>query len=144
MRYVEIDGQLRKVVMVVKMRGGDHSKDICEYEITPHGLQVGPRLAGYRGLILESPLHSIWVPSKATASRWRADMSEAWGRTAEERSLIVKRLCIPLTDKSPVPTIAVEGLRQVIFYLNPAFAQPGRKDRCGDSGTAVLRGDSRK
>ena len=38
LRYVEIDGQLRKVLMVVKMRGGDHSKDIREYEITSEGL----------------------------------------------------------------------------------------------------------
>jgi circadian clock protein KaiC len=34
MRYVEIDGQLRKVMVVIKMRGGNHSKDIREYVIT--------------------------------------------------------------------------------------------------------------
>ncbi|MBC8039726.1 MAG: AAA family ATPase, partial [Opitutaceae bacterium] len=28
LRYVEIDGQLRKVLVVIKMRGGNHSKDI--------------------------------------------------------------------------------------------------------------------
>jgi hypothetical protein len=28
MRYVEIESQLRKLIMVVKMRGGLHSKDI--------------------------------------------------------------------------------------------------------------------
>jgi len=28
LRYVEIDGQLRKVMVVIKMRGGNHSKDI--------------------------------------------------------------------------------------------------------------------
>src|SRR5687768_17226477 len=33
-RYVEIDGQLRKVLVVIKMRGGNHSKDIREYVIT--------------------------------------------------------------------------------------------------------------
>ena len=55
MRYVEIGGQLRKVLMVVKMRGGDHSKDIVEYEITPDGLRIGPRLTGYHGLITGVP-----------------------------------------------------------------------------------------
>ena len=44
LRYVEIDGQLRKVLMVVKMRRGDHSKDIREYEITPKGLVIGEPL----------------------------------------------------------------------------------------------------
>ena len=28
LRYVEIEGQLRKVIVVIKMRGGNHSKDI--------------------------------------------------------------------------------------------------------------------
>jgi circadian clock protein KaiC len=55
LRYVEIAGQLRKVLMVVKMRGGNHSKDIREYEITSDGLHVGDRLAGYHGLITGVP-----------------------------------------------------------------------------------------
>ena len=55
LRYVEIGGQLRKVLMVVKMRAGDHSKDIREYEITPAGIRVGGRLTGYHGLITGVP-----------------------------------------------------------------------------------------
>lgn len=55
LRYVEIDGQLRKVLMVVKMRGGDHSKDIREYEVTAGGVRVGDRLRGYHGLITGVP-----------------------------------------------------------------------------------------
>lgn len=55
LRYVEIAGQLRKVLMVVKMRGGDHSKDIREYEVTSVGLRIGDRLTGYHGLITGVP-----------------------------------------------------------------------------------------
>jgi circadian clock protein KaiC len=55
LRYVEIEGELRKVLMVVKMRGGNHSKAICEYEITSEGIQIGKRLMGYRGLITGVP-----------------------------------------------------------------------------------------
>jgi circadian clock protein KaiC len=55
MRYVEIGGQLRKVLMVVKMRAGDHSKDIREYQVTSKGLEVGKRLMGYHGLITGIP-----------------------------------------------------------------------------------------
>jgi len=48
LRYVEIDGQLRKTVVVVKMRGGNHSKDIREYVITDEGVVViGPRQTEY-------------------------------------------------------------------------------------------------
>jgi circadian clock protein KaiC len=55
LRYVEIDGQLRKILMVIKMRGGNHSKDIREYDITSDGLRIGPRLTGYRGLVTGAP-----------------------------------------------------------------------------------------
>jgi circadian clock protein KaiC len=51
LRYAEIDGQLRKVVMIVKMRGSNHSKDIREYVITEKGLVViHPRRTDYDGL----------------------------------------------------------------------------------------------
>jgi len=56
MRYVEIDGQLRKVVFVVKMRGGNHSKDIREYVITNKGVVViHPRRTDYHGLTTGIP-----------------------------------------------------------------------------------------
>jgi len=48
MRYVEIDGQLRKMMVVIKMRSGNHSKDIREYVITDKGVVVvQPRDTGY-------------------------------------------------------------------------------------------------
>lgn len=51
LRYVEIDGQIRKVMVVIKMRGGNHSKDIREYIITDEGLVViGPRHTEYTHL----------------------------------------------------------------------------------------------
>lgn len=51
LRYVEIDAQLRKILVVVKMRGGNHSKDIREYVITARGVVViQPRRTDYAGL----------------------------------------------------------------------------------------------
>lgn len=56
MRYVEIDGQIRKVMVVMKMRGGNHSKDIREYMITDRGVVViGPRQTDYTGLTTGIP-----------------------------------------------------------------------------------------
>jgi len=51
LRYVEIDGQLRKTMVVIKMRGGNHSKDIREYVITAKGVVViHPRRTDYAEL----------------------------------------------------------------------------------------------
>ena len=56
LRYVEIDGQLRKVMVVIKMRGGNHSKDIREYVITDKGVVViHPRSTEYDGLTTGIP-----------------------------------------------------------------------------------------
>ncbi len=51
LRYIEIDGQLRKILVVVKMRGGNHSKDIREYVITNKGVVIiSPRRTDYTAL----------------------------------------------------------------------------------------------
>lgn len=56
LRYVCIESQLRKVLIVIKMRGCDHSKDIREYGITSEGVIIlGERLAGYEGLVTGIP-----------------------------------------------------------------------------------------
>ena len=56
MRYVEINGQLRKVMVIIKMRGGNHSKDIREYVITDKGLVlIDPRETEYSKLTTGAP-----------------------------------------------------------------------------------------
>ncbi|MFN0019950.1 MAG: RAD55 family ATPase [Pirellulaceae bacterium] len=55
LRYVSINGQLRKMLIVVKMRGSEHSIDMWEYTITPRGVIMGEPLRGYRGLTTGIP-----------------------------------------------------------------------------------------
>ena len=50
LRYVSINGQLRRMLLVVKMRGGPHSIDMNEYRITDNGIVIGEPLRGYRAL----------------------------------------------------------------------------------------------
>ena len=50
LRYASIDGQLRKIMMVVKMRRSQHSIDMCAYEVTAKGLTIGEPMRGYRAL----------------------------------------------------------------------------------------------
>lgn len=65
LRYVEIDGQLRKVMVVIKMRGGNHSKDIREYVITNKGMVIiQPRSTEYHGLITGVPTRTGPQPAQ--------------------------------------------------------------------------------
>jgi circadian clock protein KaiC len=51
MRYVEVGGFLRRVLVVVKTRAGDHCKEIREFGITVSGLAVaGSVFSGYSAL----------------------------------------------------------------------------------------------
>jgi circadian clock protein KaiC len=55
-RYVEIDGQLKRALSVVKVRSSPHSKDLREYEISEDGgVVVGKALKGYDGLLTGRP-----------------------------------------------------------------------------------------
>jgi circadian clock protein KaiC len=56
LRYVSIEGQLRKILVIIKMRGGSHSQDVREYEITSMGMVIaGERLQDYQRLITGVP-----------------------------------------------------------------------------------------
>ena len=55
LRFVSINGQLRKMLVVIKMRRSAHSRDLREYDITSRGLVIGERLTGYRGLTTGIP-----------------------------------------------------------------------------------------
>jgi circadian clock protein KaiC len=58
-RYVELDGALRRVMTVVKVRGSDHSTDLRFYEVSSRGLTVGDPIRGYHhGLLTADPWSS--------------------------------------------------------------------------------------
>jgi circadian clock protein KaiC len=54
-RYVEIEGELRRVMAVIKMRGSDHSHEFRTYEVTAKGVVVGGPLMEYDGIITGVP-----------------------------------------------------------------------------------------
>jgi circadian clock protein KaiC len=58
LRYVDIEGVLRRILTVIKMRDSQHSKDIREYEITKKGVVLtDTRLNEYRALITGIPAY---------------------------------------------------------------------------------------
>jgi circadian clock protein KaiC len=54
-RYIELKGQLQRIMAVVKVRGSVHSKDLRAFEITDKGILMGETLSGYEGLLTGSP-----------------------------------------------------------------------------------------
>ncbi len=54
-RFVEIAGELRRVLAVVKMRGSEHSHEFRTFEVTAKGAVIGEPLKGYHGIITGVP-----------------------------------------------------------------------------------------
>ena len=55
-RYIEMEGELRRVMAVIKMRGSDHSHEIRSYKVTANGVVVGGPLKEYDGIITGVPV----------------------------------------------------------------------------------------
>lgn len=55
LRYVEIESTIRKALLVLKMRGSDHAKDIRQYDISNQGIEVQSKFEGHEGILSGSP-----------------------------------------------------------------------------------------
>jgi circadian clock protein KaiC len=70
-RYIELKGQLQRIMAVVKVRGSAHSKDLRAFEITDQGIVMGETLGGYEGLLTGSPELIPSAPPETGARRRR-------------------------------------------------------------------------
>jgi circadian clock protein KaiC len=61
-RYVEIEGELHKALVVVKMRGSVHSREFRTYELRATGVQLGDSLRDYDGIITGMPTRQLRLP----------------------------------------------------------------------------------
>lgn len=76
LRYAEIESELRKALMVVKMRTSDHDKELREYVITNRGIMVAEPFVRYSGVLSGMPtLSAILGPRPFTAGL--SDQEEA-------------------------------------------------------------------
>ena len=77
MRYVEIDGQIRKVIIVIKMRGGNHSKDVREYVLTDKGMTIlSPRQTQYARLSTGTPRQTRRSPETSPEPKAKSKSKE--------------------------------------------------------------------
>jgi circadian clock protein KaiC len=70
-RYIELNGQLQRIMGVVKVRASAHSKDLRAFEITEEGIVLGETLGQYEGLLTGSPDWIAGITPKARGRRPR-------------------------------------------------------------------------
>ncbi len=55
LRHLEIHGEMRKAIGVLKKRTSDFERTIREFEITEHGIKVGEPMSNMRGILRGTP-----------------------------------------------------------------------------------------
>jgi circadian clock protein KaiC len=55
LRHLEIQGELRKAIGVLKKRTSDFERTLREFEMTEHGLKVGEPLTDLQGVLTGTP-----------------------------------------------------------------------------------------
>ncbi|MBB71766.1 MAG: circadian clock protein KaiC [Legionellales bacterium] len=56
LRYVEVRGEMRRGLMILKMRGSAHDKSIREYIVTDKGLTIGSTFENISGIFSDAPI----------------------------------------------------------------------------------------
>lgn len=57
LRYVEMFGDMKRGLTVLKMRGSVHDKGICEFTIDEGGMHLGRRFKNVTGILSGAPVH---------------------------------------------------------------------------------------
>lgn len=57
LRYFEANSEIRRAISVIKKRTGLHEPSIREFKIDSGGVEVGPRLDGFRGVLTGTPVY---------------------------------------------------------------------------------------
>jgi circadian clock protein KaiC len=57
LRYFEANSEIRRAISVIKKRTGRHEPSIREFKIDSGGVEVGPRLDGFRGVLTGTPVY---------------------------------------------------------------------------------------
>ncbi|GAA0506620.1 circadian clock protein KaiC [Halorubrum aquaticum] len=55
LRHLEVNGEIRKAIGVLKKRTSDFERTIREFRITEHGIKVGEPMSGMRGILSGTP-----------------------------------------------------------------------------------------
>jgi circadian clock protein KaiC len=59
LRYVEIESAMQRAIVVLKMRGSNHAKEIRRYDVGPGGLTISDVFEGRQGLLSGIPYRAL-------------------------------------------------------------------------------------
>jgi circadian clock protein KaiC len=92
LRYVEMFGEMKRGITVLKMRGSIHDKGIREFTIDQKGMHLGRRFKNVTCVLSGAPVHvspddleRVWTMHDVQADSKRKDSSAERRKTGERR-----------------------------------------------------------
>jgi len=92
LRYVEMFGEMKRGITVLKMRGSIHDKGIREFSIDQKGMHLGRRFRNVTGVLSGAPMHvspedleRVWTMHDAQTDSKRKDSSAERRKAGERR-----------------------------------------------------------
>ena len=76
LRYVEMFGEMKRGIAVLKMRGSAHDKGIREFTIDRNGMHLRRPFRNVTGILAGSPVHVSPADLERIWSHFEADLSE--------------------------------------------------------------------
>ena len=85
LRYVEMFGEMKRGITVLKMRGSIHDKGIREFTIDKRGMHLGRRFKNVTGILSGAPMHISPADVERAWSQHDKDIGDR-KRRAEDRA----------------------------------------------------------
>jgi circadian clock protein KaiC len=84
LRYVEMFGEMKRGLTVLKMRGSAHDKGIREFTIDKGGMRVGRPFRNVTGILAGTPMHVLPGDLERVWSKADADASPDWDASTDK------------------------------------------------------------
>ncbi|CAN5116291.1 circadian clock protein KaiC [soil metagenome] len=84
LRYVEMFGEMKRGLTVLKMRGSAHDKGIREFTIDKGGMRVGRPFRNVTGILAGTPMHVSPGDLERVWSKADADAATEWNASTDE------------------------------------------------------------
>lgn len=117
LRYVEIESEMKKALLVLKIRGSGHDKSLREYSITDSGMKIGKQFREYTGILTGSATPAHGRAYEPYTSGFTSEKDRVMRELIKEKETTAERLSETTGidhDELEVILSQLEGLGYVV------------------------------
>jgi circadian clock protein KaiC len=129
LRYIDVGGEMNRMLLVIKARGRRHSNQYREFLITSQGIGIADVYVGEGGVLTGSARQEQEMKERIAVSRRRRTIKET------EAELAVKKAARKSNDQALAAEILKNELDLEALKAEETMHRNGREARAGLRGT---------